>query len=126
MANAQRVVVRKAIEFGYRFRIIARLSVAIVTKYEQAWKTLLELGQELDNVNGDLKEYVKYNIELQEALTYKYMGMQNGVESHMGKAITCMELASEKILPVIEKSKSEIVTQVAQIELEETRMKLKS
>lgn len=126
IANAQRIVIRKAIESGYRFQTIARISVASAEKFREAWKTLLELGNEFDNLDHELREYVKHNAELQDALTLKYMAMHNNIKSEMGKAITFMDLASEKIQLVIKNSKSNIVTELARKEFEVIEVKLAS
>ena len=126
IANAQRVVIRKAIELGYRFQTIARISVAATEKFQDAWKTLMELGEEFENLDDDLREYVKHNADLQDALTYKYMAMHNNIKSEMGKAITLMELASEKIQLVIKNSKSHVVSEMARKEFEIIEVKLAS
>jgi hypothetical protein len=120
------VAIRKAIELGFSYRAIARLSVSTTEKYRDAWKTLLELGEELKNVDPDLKDYTEHNIELQTALTYKYMAMHNCVKSEMGRAITFMELALKKIQEVNKASKCDIIKKVIKYELEVIEVTLAS
>lgn len=100
--------------------------MAATEKFQDAWKTLMELGEEFENLDDDLREYVKHNADLQDALTYKYMAMHNNIKSEMGKAITLMELASEKIQLVIKNSKSHVVSEMARKEFEIIEVKLAS